>query len=181
LQDELAEIGLRVAGKISLLSTYIFVLIGSREMTLSSKKRYAEAATVLLDYAGDVRQAVIAYVEGNFFADARRIVSSWPPLVGGKSLIDFLAQVSLRAVPELVEEIIHPGALETKSQLVEDLGEMKSQLSKQVARVRELRVKKVEQPGMELPFKDRCSVSDRDDGDLTPTLDARFFRRVLWQ
>jgi elongator complex protein 1 len=43
---------------------------------LSSKKRYAEAATVLLDYAGDVRQAVIAYVEGNFFADARRIVSS---------------------------------------------------------------------------------------------------------
>jgi hypothetical protein len=45
---------------------------------LSSKKRYAEAATVLLDYAGDVRQAVIAYVEGNFFADARRIVSSLP-------------------------------------------------------------------------------------------------------
>lgn len=42
---------------------------------LSSKKRYAEAATVLLDYAGDVRQAVIAYVEGNLFADARRVVS----------------------------------------------------------------------------------------------------------
>jgi elongator complex protein 1 len=47
-----------------------------------------------------------------------------------------------------MEEIIYPGALETKSQLAEDLGEMKSQLSKQVARVRELRVKKVEQPGM---------------------------------
>lgn len=46
---------------------------------LSSKKRYAEAATVLLDYAGDVRQAVIAYVEGNFFADARRIVSFVAP------------------------------------------------------------------------------------------------------
>jgi elongator complex protein 1 len=43
---------------------------------LNSKKRYAEAATVLLDYAGDVRQAVIAYVEGNLFADARRVVSS---------------------------------------------------------------------------------------------------------
>lgn len=48
---------------------------------LVSKKRYAEAATVLLDYAGDVRQAVIAYVEGNFFADARRIVSGLPPLL----------------------------------------------------------------------------------------------------
>ena len=56
-------------------------------------------------------------------------------------------------MPELIEEIIHPGALETKSQLAEDLSEMKSQLSKQVARVRELRVKKVEQPGMEPPLK----------------------------
>jgi len=52
---------------------------------LSSKKRHAEAATVLLDYAGDVRQAVIAYIEGNFFADARRIVSSTPLPYGGPS------------------------------------------------------------------------------------------------
>ena len=50
-------------------------------------------------------------------------------------------------MPELIEEIVYPGALETKSQLAEDLGEMGSQLSKQMARVRELRVKKVEQPG----------------------------------
>ena len=56
-------------------------------------------------------------------------------------------------MPELIEEIIHPGALETKSQLAEDLSEMKSQLSKQVARVRELRVKKVEQPGMKPPLE----------------------------
>lgn len=52
-------------------------------------------------------------------------------------------------MPELVEEVIYPGALETKSKLAEELGEMKSQLSTQVARVRELRVKKVEQPGTE--------------------------------
>ena len=50
-------------------------------------------------------------------------------------------------MPELIEEIVYPGTLETKSQLTEDLGEMRSQLSKQMARVRELRVKKVEQPG----------------------------------
>lgn len=57
---------------------------------LNSKKRYAEAATVLLDYAGDVRQAVIAYVEGNLFADARRIVSpahSLPPSGGGPPMM----------------------------------------------------------------------------------------------
>ena len=50
---------------------------------LSSKKRYIEAATVLLDYAKDVRQAVIAYVEGNSFADARRIVSFCPTSLTG--------------------------------------------------------------------------------------------------
>ena len=78
----------------------------------------------------------------------------------------FFAQASLHAIPELTEEIIHPGALETKSQLVEDLGEIKSQLSKQVARVQELRVKKVEQPGMELPFQDRyCGVSNKDNAN----------------
>ena len=53
-------------------------------------------------------------------------------------------------MPELMEEIIYPGALETKSQLQEDLDEMKAQLSKQIARVLELRIKKVEQPGMAL-------------------------------
>lgn len=40
-----------------------------------SKKRYLEAARVFIDYAGDVRQAVIALVQGNEFSEARRIVS----------------------------------------------------------------------------------------------------------
>lgn len=40
-----------------------------------SKKRYSEAARVLLDYAQDSRQAVIALVQGNSFSEARRIVS----------------------------------------------------------------------------------------------------------
>jgi elongator complex protein 1 len=40
------------------------------------KKRYAEAARVTLDYTGDVRQAMIALVEGNMFSEARRIVST---------------------------------------------------------------------------------------------------------
>jgi len=43
---------------------------------LSSKKRYSEAARVLLDYPKDVRQAVIALVQGNKFSEARRIVST---------------------------------------------------------------------------------------------------------
>lgn len=42
---------------------------------LLSKKRYLEAARVFTDYAGDIRQAVIALVQGNEFSEARRIVS----------------------------------------------------------------------------------------------------------
>jgi hypothetical protein len=42
---------------------------------LLSKKRHLEAARVVVDYAGDVRQAIIALVQGNEFSEARRIVS----------------------------------------------------------------------------------------------------------
>lgn len=39
-----------------------------------SRKRYPEAARVLLDYAKDIREAVIALVNGNQFSEARRVV-----------------------------------------------------------------------------------------------------------
>ena len=74
-EDKLVEMGLRIAGQIGLI---FWIHLGVHLILaddLSSKKRYAEAATVFLDYAEDARQAVIAYVEVNFFADARRIVS----------------------------------------------------------------------------------------------------------
>ena len=44
-------------------------------------------------------------------------------------------------------EIIHPGALDSRAQFSEDISEMKEQLEKQVNRLRELRIKKVEEPG----------------------------------
>ncbi|KAK7057777.1 polymerase II transcription elongation factor [Favolaschia claudopus] len=94
---------------------------------LASKKRHTEAARVLLDYAKDVREAVIALVQGNSFSEARRIVT-------------------LTDSTTLLEEVIHPGALESRTQISEDISEMKEQLRKQLLRIRELRVKKVEEP-----------------------------------
>lgn len=41
---------------------------------LVSRKRYPEAARVLLDYTKDVREAVIALVNGNKFSEAQRVV-----------------------------------------------------------------------------------------------------------
>ncbi|KAJ7188994.1 pol II transcription elongation factor [Mycena filopes] len=94
---------------------------------LTSKKRHSDAARVLLDYAKDVREAVITLVQGNCFSEARRIVT----------LTDSSA---------LMADIIHPGALESRAQISEDIGEMREQLRKQLHRIRELRVKKVEEP-----------------------------------
>jgi elongator complex protein 1 len=94
---------------------------------LISKKRYAEASQVLLSYAEDVREAVIALVQGNQFSEARRIIA-------------------LHECPELLKDIIDPAVLGARAQIAEDLTEMREQLQKQVARLRELRIKKVEEP-----------------------------------
>jgi elongator complex protein 1 len=48
---------------------------------LSSKKRHAEAARVLLDYSKDLREAVIALIQGNEFSEARRIVCLSPSAI----------------------------------------------------------------------------------------------------
>ncbi|KAJ7750119.1 pol II transcription elongation factor [Mycena maculata] len=94
---------------------------------LASKKRYSDAARVLLDYAKDVREAVITLVQGNCFSEACRIAT----------LTDFQA---------LLTDVIHPGALESRAQISEDIGEMREQLRKQLQRIRQLRVKKAAEP-----------------------------------
>ena len=42
---------------------------------------------------------------------------------------------------------MHPALLESRAQISEDIGEMREQLRKQVARLRELKIKKIEEPG----------------------------------
>ncbi|KAL6305119.1 IkappaB kinase complex IKAP component [Sparassis latifolia] len=94
---------------------------------LSSKKRHMDAARVLLDYAEDVRETVDVLVRGSHFSEARRIIT-------------------LRAYPEFLEDLVYPGVLESRAQIAEEIGEMQDQLRKQVQRVHELRVRKVEEP-----------------------------------
>jgi elongator complex protein 1 len=101
---------------------------------------------VLLDYAEDVREAVIILVQGNQFSEARRIVSRPNSLLSYLYSVDL--QITLNEHYGLLEEIIDPAVLEARNQITEDLTEMREQLQKQVARLRELRVKKVEEPGL---------------------------------
>ncbi|KAF7791354.1 hypothetical protein EIP86_002368 [Pleurotus ostreatoroseus] len=124
---------------------------------LCGKKRYQDAARVLLDYAQDVREAVIALVQGNLFSEARRIIT-------------------LRSLPELLEEIVYPGALDSRTQIAEDLNEMREQLRKQLARIRELRVKKVEEPDAFYGVEDETlhNVDVMTDISMAPTAFTRY-------
>ncbi|OSC96781.1 IkappaB kinase complex IKAP component [Trametes coccinea BRFM310] len=124
---------------------------------LVSKKRTLEASAVLLDYAKDVREATIALVEGSHFSEARRIIV-------------------LHHRPELMAEIIHPGALECRSRIAEDLTEMREQLRKQVNRLRELRVRKVEEPEAFYGVEDTelHNVDVMTDISMAPTMFTRY-------
>lgn len=70
----------------------------------------------------------MAFVQGNAFSEARRICN-------------------LHKHPELLEEIIRPASLDSRSQIAEDINEMREQGLKQRNRIKELRVRKVEEPG----------------------------------
>lgn len=56
-------------------------------------------------------------------------------------------QISLNSVPELLEDVVHPALLESRVQITEDITEMREQIRKQLVRLRELHIKKVEEPG----------------------------------
>lgn len=74
-------------------------------------------------------------------------------------------QIALREHHELLEEIIDPAVLEARSQIAEDLTEMREQLQKQVTRLRELRIKKAEEPGtlvISSAFPPLASAKDND-------------------
>ncbi|KAF8554834.1 pol II transcription elongation factor [Imleria badia] len=124
---------------------------------LLSKKRYLETARVYIDYAGDIRQAVVALIQGNELSEARRIVS-------------------LHSTPGLFEDVILPGALEIRSQLADDLTEMRDQLHKQIARMQELRIKKAEQPDAFYGTEDinLHNVDAMTDVSMAPTAFTRY-------
>lgn len=94
---------------------------------LVAKKRHSEAARVLLDYSKDIREAVIALVQGNHFSEARRVTT-------------------LTSNPELLADVIYSAASDSCAQIIEDINECREQLQKQLNRLRELRIKKVEDP-----------------------------------
>ncbi|KDQ06369.1 hypothetical protein BOTBODRAFT_622525 [Botryobasidium botryosum FD-172 SS1] len=98
---------------------------------LRSRKRYGEAARVLLDYAQDLPEAVIAYARGNEISEALRIMSTHP---------------SKTEDLDLLESIIKPIALELREEIAEDIKEAHEQFVKQRNRLIELAEVKAKDP-----------------------------------
>ncbi|CAK5281923.1 unnamed protein product [Mycena citricolor] len=110
---------------------------------LVSKKRHSDAGRILVDYTHDIREAVIALVQGNRFSEARRLIT-------------------LNKEDALLVDVVHPAALESRAQISEDLSEMRDQLRKQLERVKELRVKKAEAPDAFYNAEDEVNLHNVD-------------------
>ena len=130
-------------------------------------KDYRAAATIHLDYFHNVEEAARLFCRGYYIADATRAVS-------------------LHQRPELLQTVIGPGLAEGQAAMTELLAECKNQLNAQVPRIRELRVKKAQEPlafydadangGADIP--DNISLAATDASTAGGTLFTRYTNRT---
>lgn len=95
--------------------------------SLEEAKDFKNAATIYLEHLKDLEGAVRMLCRAYCFADAMRLVA-------------------LRRRPELLASLVDTGLVEASASMTEMLAEMKSQLLAQIPRLRELRIKKLEDP-----------------------------------
>lgn len=94
---------------------------------LVESKDYYSAATIQLEYLSSIENATRAFCKGYFFSDALHLLA-------------------LKNKPTLLEDIVDPGLGEAFASSTELLSDMKSQLIAQVPRIRELRLKALQDP-----------------------------------
>ena len=96
------------------------------EALTEAKDHYA-AGQIHLEYLSSLPNALRSWCKGYYFADALHLVA-------------------LKRTPELLEEVIDPGLTEALASTTELLADCKSQLLAQVPRIRELRIKALQDP-----------------------------------
>ena len=111
----------------SLSGTALNELATSLYDALIESKDYFSAAAIQLDYLSSVENAVRTFCKGYFFADAMHLIA-------------------LKAMPSLLESIVEPGLGDALASSTELLAECKAQLLAQVPRIRELRLKALNDP-----------------------------------
>lgn len=135
--------------------------------SLVELKNYHPAATIHLDYLKDVETAVRIFCQGYFFADATRILGLHQRL-------------------DLLETVVDIGLAEGMASMTELLAECKAQINAQVPRLRELRIKKTEEPlafydgdvngGIDIP--DNVSLAATDASTTGGSLFTRYTNRT---
>ncbi|KAI4149351.1 MAG: hypothetical protein LQ340_004684 [Diploschistes diacapsis] len=127
------------------------------------QKDYRSAAVVSVEYLKNIEEAIRLFCRGYWVADAMRLIG-----------------VNQR--PELLQSIVDAGLAEGQAAMTELLAECRSQLNAQVPRIRELRIKKVQEPlafydaeasgGADIP--DNISLAGTDASTAGGTLFTRY-------
>ncbi|SCZ89323.1 BZ3500_MvSof-1268-A1-R1_Chr1-1g01107 [Microbotryum saponariae] len=115
--------------------------------SLRGKRRFSEAGRVLLEYGRDLEAAVQVLIEGNEFAECLRICS-------------------LYNRRDLIETHVKASTLEAQSKLIDDFGELKEQIEKQVERLDELKKRRDANPNQFFCIDDPSGGPD--DIDVQP-------------
>ncbi|MCJ1383067.1 hypothetical protein MMC17_006180 [Xylographa soralifera] len=158
---------LSCAGLIPLEEAKLQSFAGTIASSLQELKDYHSTAIVHQDYLHDLESAARLFCKGYFYADAIRILS-------------------LNKRPDLVDAVVDAGLVEGMGTMTELLAECKAQINAQVPRLRELRVKKVEEPlafydgdvneGMDIP--DNVSLAATDASTAGGSLFTRYTNRT---
>ena len=158
---------LSCAELLPLQETQLYSFASTIAGSLQELKDYYSAAIVHQDYLHDLESAARLFCKGYFYADAIRILS-------------------LRKRPELIDTVIDAGLVEGMATMTELLAECKAQLNAQVPRLRELRIKKLEEPlafydgdvndGMDIP--DNVSLAGTNASTTGGSLFTRYTNRT---
>lgn len=118
---------------------------------LADSKDYSAAASIMLDYLFDIETSARLLCKGCYFSEAIRTVVH-------------------RGQPDLITAVIDPALIERSADMTEFLAEMKSQLLAQVPRLRDLRLKKAEDPMSFFDnMDDSAGANIPDNISLAPT------------
>jgi elongator complex protein 1 len=118
---------LSCANLSSISDSEVFQLARTLAESLEEAKEFQAAATITLDYLGDIPGGAKLLCRAYRFADAIRVVAS-------------------RKQPSLLHNVVDAGLVEGFNTISELLADCKSQIGAQVPRLRDLRVKKQQEP-----------------------------------
>jgi elongator complex protein 1 len=130
---------LSCAGSLQLTGRDVTDLAGDLADEMEETKDYQGAARICLDYLSDVERCAGLLCKANQFQEAIRLVV-------------------LHNKADLLETIVDSGLAESFNTTTELLSDCKAQIGAQIPRLRELRVKKLQEPRMP-DINHRCQLT----------------------